>query len=73
MECLNCEEKTAVIESIKFAGTVYRRRRCTSCNYIFWTEELEIIDMQGVREALAFKKDNYRTKKSRVTKIEIGE
>lgn len=60
MECLNCEGKTSVVETIKFAGTVYRRRRCTACNYIFWTEELEITDMRAVRDALAFKKAKYR-------------
>lgn len=62
MECLECESKTAVMESITYAGTVYRRRKCKTCKHIFWTEELEVMNMLGVREALAFKKDKYRNR-----------
>ena len=63
MECLNCEGKTSVVETIKFAGTVYRRRKCTACKDSFWTEELEIIHKQAIRDALAFKKAKYRVGK----------
>ncbi|MCM1221747.1 MAG: hypothetical protein NC548_45485 [Lachnospiraceae bacterium] len=41
-ECPECGNKTKVLDSRKFAGAVYRKRKCKDCNFTFYTEELEI-------------------------------
>ena len=64
MECVNCDDgKTIVVDSIKYGGTVLRRRKCTLCGYLMWTEELEVYDKQSVRDAIAYKQQKYRDKK----------
>lgn len=59
MECLTCGGDTKVSNSIKYAGTVYRQRKCLDCSSIFWTEELEVVEPQFVRDALKFKRGKY--------------
>lgn len=63
MECLNCDDgKTRVINTIKYAGTVYRSRACSSCGHKFWTEEIEVNNLADIRAAEAYKKMKYRKK-----------
>lgn len=67
MECLNCDDgKTIVIDSIKYAGTVLRKRKCQLCSSVVWTEELEVEDLDTVREALSYKQRKYRANKKGV-------
>lgn len=42
MECPKCGENTKVLETRKYIEFVYRRRKCKSCLFIFWTEERKI-------------------------------
>jgi hypothetical protein len=64
MECLNCEcEKTGVLNTIKYAGTIYRERKCPACGAKFWTEELEVTDISIIRDAVAFRMMKYRDRK----------
>lgn len=43
MECPECGSgKTRVFDSRSYAGAVYRKRFCFTCNYTFWTEETEL-------------------------------
>ena len=41
MECPECGGNTRVLDSRKYAGAVYRKRKCKLCHFIFWTEEIE--------------------------------
>lgn len=41
MTCPKCEGKTTVVRSLKDCESVHRKRRCLSCNHIFYTEEYE--------------------------------
>lgn len=51
MECPECGGKTVVVNSRKYAGAVYRKRKCTKCNYRFFSEEMEI-DRKSNKELL---------------------
>ena len=41
MTCPICGAKTRVVDCRKDCETVVRRRKCTECGYIFYTEETE--------------------------------
>lgn len=62
MECLNCDGKTKVEDSICYAGSVYRRRKCLECGFAYWTEELEVIDHKIITEAQRYKKTQNKRK-----------
>ena len=47
MTCAKCEGATSVIGTAKDSDCVYRKRRCQSCGYTFYTEECEA--KNGVR------------------------
>ena len=49
MTCPCCFERTTVTDSRTDGETVYRRRRCDSCGYVFFTTETESDD-SGLRE-----------------------
>ena len=51
MECPECGGKTIVVNSRKYAGAVYRKRKCVECNYQFFSEEMEI-DRKSNKELL---------------------
>lgn len=62
MECTKCEGKTKVVDTRRFAGTQYRKRKCLVCGNIFWTSEeeadpLEIKDLYAYMAAKRSKKD----------------
>lgn len=64
MECVKCDnDKTRVTDTIKYGGAVYRQRYCKLCKHKFWTEETEVYDNQNVRDAIACKMADYRTRK----------
>lgn len=64
MECPECSGNTKVLDSRKYAGAVYRKRECKSCNFIFWTEELEIDNNSKViKDMYACYKTRTRDKK----------
>ncbi len=42
MECPECSNKTKVLDTRKYSGAVYRKRKCKSCGFTFWTEEIEL-------------------------------
>jgi len=41
MTCPVCGEKTSVAETKNLGDHVIRRRRCTVCDYDFYTEEID--------------------------------
>jgi transcriptional regulator NrdR family protein len=41
MNCPMCDGKTTVIHCRKDQEGVYRKRKCTECDYIFFTSECE--------------------------------
>lgn len=55
MFCIRCledkdvENKTVVLESRRLGDTVYRRRKCTCCNEIIYSEEKEVEDNTGLK------------------------
>lgn len=64
MECPECEGNSKVIDSRKYAGTVYRKRECKTCRFRFWTEETEIEnDSRIIRDMLSYYKMVYRDNK----------
>lgn len=63
MECPKCNGKTKVIDSGKYIGSVFRQRKCTECDYRFWTEENVSEDTMTIRSFLASKKAQYRDRK----------
>ena len=74
MECPQCGCKTKVLDSRPYAGTVYRERKCTECNFRFWTEEIELEkdDMQVIRELRSYMQMKYRDSKRRKSENEDG-
>lgn len=65
MECPECDNRTRVLDSRRYAGAVYRKRECKTCHFRFWTEELEIEeDSQMIREMMAHCKMRYRDRHS---------
>ena len=63
MECPKCGKKAKVIDSRPYIGGVYRRRKCTSCDYQFYTEEFLTEDISAVRSCLAYQRAKSRAKK----------
>lgn len=41
MMCPVCKEKTTVTETRYLDSRRFRRRKCTACEYVFYTEEAE--------------------------------
>lgn len=41
MTCPVCDGKTGVVDSKDLGDHVIRRRRCTACKYVFYTEEVD--------------------------------
>lgn len=68
MDCIECDGKTRVTDSIAYAGTVYRHRKCLACGLKFWTEEIVAENKYDIRDALSFKKAKYRDNKRRLEK-----
>lgn len=61
MECPECGKNTKVLESRKYAGGVYRRRKCIECGFMFWTEEIEMEDnLKVVKHMRDFIKTKYQ-------------
>ena len=44
MNCPVCGENTKVAGSKSDCDAIYRKRRCLSCNYVFYTEEFESVN-----------------------------
>ena len=42
MTCPYCGENAPVVRSRKSADVVCRKRRCSKCKYVFYTEEVEV-------------------------------
>ncbi len=51
MKCIECEGKATVTDSVEINNVIFRRRKCQSCNRIFYTEE-----SQGIQQNELFKK-----------------
>lgn len=58
MTCPVCEEKTKTIDTAMVYGSVIRKRTCSGCGYVFYTEELEVPeeDMPKFRSLLNAKR-----------------
>ena len=41
MTCPNCGGKTRTTDTAAVYGSVLRRRKCSGCGYVFFTEEVE--------------------------------
>lgn len=41
MTCPICGAKTKVADTYSDVDMVIRRRKCTECDHMFWTEEIE--------------------------------
>ena len=63
MQCPKCDGKTKVIDSRPYIGGVYRKRKCTLCNYQFYTEEFPTEDVASVRSCMAHHRAEARAKK----------
>jgi transcriptional regulator NrdR family protein len=42
MTCTKCGNDTKVIDTCHLAESVTRKRKCKSCDYVFFTEELKV-------------------------------
>lgn len=72
--CPECDCKTTVVDSVEYAGAVYRRRKCKICGFSFHTEETEITDdEQIIRDAQAYKKWKYSTNGDRMKGVDSDE
>lgn len=49
MTCPSCGEKTKTTDSAMVYGSVIRKRACSGCSYVFYTEELEVPEEDGAR------------------------
>lgn len=68
MTCPVCEGKTKTNNSAEVYGSVIRRRTCTSCGYVFFTEEQDVPeeDVPKFRSLLVEKRRaQYRDSKRR--------
>lgn len=63
MDCIKCEGKTKVNNTIKFAGYCYRHRICLICKNDFWTEENEVENYTDIKHAIAYRQANYRARR----------
>ena len=59
MTCPVCGAETQVVDSRADVDVVARKRKCVSCRYVFYTEEIETPGAQDEfnRIYLAYKKD----------------
>lgn len=64
MECPKCESDTYVIDSRKFAGTTYRRRKCKECGHKFYTSEEILENEQDIRYLWKYEKMKQRYKRN---------
>lgn len=62
MICPNCGKKTKVTDTGTMNKTIYRRRQCKSCNYVFCTEEFVPNDQDKTRNALSSVRRGARNK-----------
>lgn len=60
MLCPECNNKSQTIDSRIVELNVFRKRRCKECGHIFYTEEIEIDDIETVRDYLSAIKRNQR-------------
>ena len=49
MLCPECNNKTRVIDSRVVEDVVVRKRKCKNCNYIFYTEEIEVVNSDTLK------------------------
>lgn len=69
VECPKCGSNSKVIDSRKYAGAVYRKRKCVFCNFKFWTEETELDDNDRIlKDMQACYKMKTRDKERSVSK-----
>lgn len=54
MNCPVCGEKSTVTDTAIDIDATYRRRKCKSCNYVFFTEEVDVAnaDIPKVRSRI---------------------
>lgn len=65
MICPNCNGKTAVVDNSHDSSNNvdYRKRKCKSCNYIFYTIEEKVEYDEYVKEVYnRYNRNNYRAK-----------
>ena len=66
MNCPECDGKTKVVDGGSYIGIYIRRRRCMSCNKLFYTIEEETDDISTIRSWLSHVKAEHRNKKKEV-------
>ena len=62
MKCPQCNGKTKVMDSIATETSVIRRRKCTICSSLFFTEELTYDDFSDLKQE--FNEHKYRKQKT---------
>ena len=67
MDCPICEGTTQVADTISYAGTRFRRRKCKENGKMFYTEEIAIEDTVSLRAAWATQKAEARRRKKHET------
>lgn len=49
MNCPNCNSKTTVTNTGKDVDMIIRRRKCKSCGYAFFTQEIDYSDPKAMK------------------------
>ncbi len=63
MMCPKCESyRTKVIDSRAIEENIFRKRKCSDCGYVYYTEEIHIDDNSVVNEYMAAVKRIQRNK-----------
>ena len=68
MNCPICGEKSKVIDCKADCESVQRKRKCTVCANIFYTEEYEVDSGDRFRELKAQAMNEYNAKRRRLLK-----
>lgn len=50
MFCPECNNRTLVIDSRTVDDTVGRKRKCKVCGHVFYTEEIEVVNNETLKE-----------------------
>ena len=61
MECPECKSKTKVLQTHKYAGTVYKKRKCLKCDFVYYTKKIDN-DKLVLKEVFSYCKKMFRNK-----------
>lgn len=62
MNCPKCGGKTSVEDSRTLDDVVARKRMCKECGHWFYTEEIEVVNNDTLREWWAVQREKKRSK-----------